>query len=255
MFIDTHAHLYSEQFNQDQDQVIRRAQAAGIEKVFLPNIDLSSVENMLSLVKVYPNFCYAMMGLHPCSVVAGFHTELNAIYDRLIQEPIIAIGEIGIDLYWDKTTLPLQREAFRIQVKWAIDLNLPIVIHARDSYNEIFEELDKLNNKYLKGVFHCFSGSKQQAEKILEYGNFYLGLGGVLTFKNSGISRFIHELPLENIILETDAPYLSPVPFRGQRNESAYVRIVGEKMAELCAISIEEVGQITSSNAKKLFNL
>lgn len=255
MLIDTHAHLYAEQFDHDRDIMITRAKNAGLEKILLPNIDVDSVEGMLQMVRDYPDFCHPMMGLHPCSVDQNFEEKLDIIYSRLHAEPIVAIGEIGIDLYWDKTTLDLQREAFRIQVKWAKDMNLPIVIHARDSYNELFEELNKLNDDRLSGVFHCFTGSKQQAEKIIDYGNFYLGLGGVLTYKNSGLSRFIQELPLEKIMLETDAPYLPPVPHRGQRNESAYVLFVAQKLAELFNLSVEEVSSTTSLNARKLFGL
>jgi TatD DNase family protein len=255
MLIDTHAHLYAEQFDQDRDAMIERAKQAGLEKILLPNIDVSSISGMMQMSNDYPNYCHPMMGLHPCSVSADFEKDLEEIYTQLHQEKIVAIGEIGIDLYWDKSTLEYQRLAFRVQVEWAKQMNLPIVIHARDSYNELFEELNKLNDDSLSGVFHCFTGSQQQAEKILSYGNFYLGLGGVLTYKNSGIGKFIAELPLDKIILETDAPYLPPVPHRGQRNESAYVLHVAEKLAELYALSLNEIGQQTSENAKKLFAL
>lgn len=255
MFIDTHAHLYADQFADDRQTMIDRAKEAGLSKILLPNIDLDSISGMLKMTKDYPGFCYAMMGLHPCSVGENYRSDLQSIYNQLHGQNIIAIGEIGIDLYWDKSTLHYQREAFRIQVQWAKELNLPIVIHARDSYNELFEELNELNDASLTGVFHCFSGSQQQAQKILSYGGFYLGLGGVLTYKNSGISKFIAELPLNKIILETDAPYLPPVPHRGQRNESSYVRFVAEKLAELYNLSIEEIGERTSQNAIELFRL
>lgn len=255
MLIDTHAHLYAELFDQDRDAMIERAKQAGLEKILLPNIDVSSISGMMQMTNDYPNYCHPMMGLHPCSVNADFEKDLEEIYTQLHQEKIIAIGEIGIDLYWDKSTLEYQRLAFRVQVEWAKQMNLPIVIHARDSYNELFEELNKLNDDSLSGVFHCFTGSQQQAEKILSYGNFFLGLGGVLTYKNSGIGKFIAELPLDKIILETDAPYLPPVPYRGQRNESAYVFHVAEKLAELYALPLDEIGQQTSENAKILFAL
>jgi TatD DNase family protein len=255
MLIDTHAHLYAEQFDQDRDAMIERAKQAGLEKILLPNIDVSSISGMMQMTNDYPNYCHPMMGLHPCSVNADFEQDLEEIYHKLHQEKIVAIGEIGIDLYWDKSTLEYQRMAFRRQVDWAKQMNLPIVIHARDSYNELFEELNNLNDDSLSGVFHCFTGSQQQAEKILSYGKFYLGLGGVLTYKNSGIGKFIAELPLDKIILETDAPYLPPVPHRGQRNESAYVLHVAEKLAELYALPLEEIGHQTSDNAKKLFAL
>ena len=227
---------------------------AGIEKLFLPNIDVNSIAGMLSLVEHYPNVCYPMMGLHPCSVEAGFEIELQKIYDALSNQAIIAIGEIGIDLFWDKTTLPLQREAFRIQVQWAKDMNLPIVIHARDSYNELFEELNVLNDERLSGVFHCFTGSLQQAEKILSYGNFYLGIGGVSTFKNSGLNTFLPQVPLDRIILETDSPYLAPVPHRGKRNESAYTASVAQHLSHLLNKSLNEIASITTQNALNLFH-
>jgi TatD DNase family protein len=254
MLIDTHTHLYLEQFDQDRDQVIQNAMDAGIEKLFLPNIDVNSIAGMLSLVEHYPNVCYPMMGLHPCSVEAGFEIELQKIYDALSNQAIIAIGEIGIDLFWDKTTLPLQREAFRIQVQWAKDMNLPIVIHARDSYNELFEELNVLNDERLSGVFHCFTGSLQQAEKILSYGNFYLGIGGVSTFKNSGLNTFLPQVPLDRIILETDSPYLAPVPHRGKRNESAYTASVAQHLSHLLNKSLNEIASITTQNALNLFH-
>jgi TatD DNase family protein len=254
MLIDTHTHLYLEQFDQDRDQVIQNAMDAGIEKFFLPNIDANSISGMMSLVEQYPNVCYPMMGLHPCSVEAGFEIELQKIYDALSNQAIIAIGEIGIDLFWDKTTLPLQREAFRIQVQWAKDMNLPIVIHARDSYNELFEELNVLNDERLSGVFHCFTGSLQQAEKILSYGNFYLGIGGVSTFKNSGLNTVLPQVPLDRIILETDSPYLAPVPHRGKRNESAYTALVAQHLSHLLNKSLEEIASITTQNALNLFH-
>jgi TatD DNase family protein len=254
MLIDTHTHLYLEQFDQDRDQVIQNAMDAGIEKLFLPNIDVNSIAGMLSLVEHYPNVCYPMMGLHPCSVEAGFEIELQKIYDALSNQAIIAIGEIGIDLFWDKTTLPLQREAFRIQVQWAKDMNLPIVIHARDSYNDLFEELNVLNDERLSGVFHCFTGSLQQAEKILSYGNFYLGIGGVSTFKNSGLNTVLPQVPLDRIILETDSPYLAPVPHRGKRNESAYTALVAQHLSHLLNKSLKEIASITTQNALNLFH-
>lgn len=254
MLIDTHTHLYLEQFDQDRDQVIQNAMDAGIEKFFLPNIDVNSITGMLALAEHYPKVCFPMMGLHPCSVKAGFEIELQKIYAALSNKSIIAIGEIGIDLFWDKTTLPLQREAFRIQVQWAKDMNLPIVIHARDSYNELFEELNVLNDERLSGVFHCFTGSLQQAEKILSYGNFYLGIGGVSTFKNSGLNTVLPQVPLDRIILETDSPYLAPVPHRGKRNESAYTALVALHLSQRLNIPIEEIATTTTQNALNLFH-
>lgn len=255
MLIDTHTHLYLEQFDQDRDQVIQNAMDAGIEKLFLPNIDVNSIAGMLSLVEHYPNVCYPMMGLHPCSVEAGFEIELQKIYDALSNKAIIAIGEIGIDLFWNKTSLPFQREAFRIQVQWAKDMNLPIVIHARDSYNELFEELNVLNDAQLSGVFHCFTGSLQQAEKILSYGNFYLGIGGVSTFKNSGLNTVLPQVPLDRIILETDSPYLTPVPHRGKRNESAYTALVARHLSHVLDKPFSEIEEQTTLNALNLFQV
>lgn len=254
MLIDTHTHLYLEQFNDDRDQVIQNAINTGLGKFFLPNIDMDSIPGMMALTEQYPNVCYPMMGLHPCSVKTGFEAELQKIYDTLADKPIIAIGEIGIDLFWDKTTLTMQRKAFRIQVQWAKDTNLPIVIHARDSYNELFEELNVLNDENLSGVFHCFTGSLQQAEKILSYGNFYLGIGGVSTFKNSGLNTVLPQVPLDRIILETDSPYLAPVPHRGKRNESAYTALVAQHLAQLLNKPLEEITSITTQNALNLFH-
>lgn len=255
MLIDTHTHLYLEQFNDDRDQVIQNAISAGLGKFFLPNIDMESIPGMMSLTQQYPNVCYAMMGLHPCSVKAGFEVELQQIYETLANKPIIAIGEIGIDMFWDKSTLPLQREAFRTQVQWAKDMNLPIVIHARDSYNELFEELNFLNDDKLSGVFHCFTGSLQQAENILSYGNFYLGIGGVSTFKNSGLNNVLPHVPLTRIILETDSPYLAPVPHRGKRNESAYTALVAEHLSHVLDKPFVEIEEQTTQNALELFGL
>ena len=249
MLIDTHTHLYLEQFDQDRDQVIQNAIDAGIEKFFLPNIDAYSISGMMVLAEQYPNVCYPMMGLHPCSVEAGFEIELQKIYDALSNKAIIAIGEIGIDLFWNKTSLPFQREAFRIQVQWAKDMNLPIVIHARDSYNELFEELNVLNDAQLSGVFHCFTGSLQQAEKILSYGNFYLGIGGVSTFKNSGLNTVLPRVPLDRIILETDSPYLAPQSKRSKTNEPSYLPETVAVIASAKGLTTEQVAAQTSANA------
>lgn len=255
MLIDTHTHLYLEQFNEDREQVIQNAIDAGLGKFFLPNIDMESIPDMMAMVHQYPNVCYPMMGLHPCSVKVGFETELNQIYDALADKPIIAIGEIGIDMFWDKSTLPLQREAFRIQVQWAKDMRLPIVIHARDSYNELFEELNVLNDDQLSGVFHCFTGSLQQADKILSYGNFYLGIGGVATFKNSGLNNVLPHVPLNRLILETDSPYLAPVPHRGKRNESAYTALVAQHLSHVLDKPYTEIEEQTTQNARNLFQV
>jgi TatD DNase family protein len=253
MLIDTHTHLYSAQFDEDRDQMIARAISQGVTKFLLPNIDLESVSGMYELVDRYPGVCYPMMGLHPCSVAENWEEQLHAIRVAFEGKPYIAIGEIGIDLYWDKSTLPFQIGAFRAQVKWAKELNLPIVIHARDSFQELFEQLDELNDSSLTGVFHCFTGGMPEAEKILSYGGFKLGIGGVVTFKKSGLDEVLNNVPLEHIILETDSPYLAPTPYRGKRNESAYVRLVAEKLAEVYACEVDEIARHTSANATTLF--
>lgn len=256
VLIDTHAHLYLEQFNEDQAEVIQRARKAGVEKIFLPNIDSSTTSNLQVLCERYPGVCYPMMGLHPCSVnESDLVHQLDHVHHELCSGKYLAVGEIGIDLYWDKTTLPLQQEAFKKQVNWAKELELPVVIHARDSFDELFELVDELNDDRLTGVFHCFTGTLEQAHHIINYGGFYLGIGGVVTFKNAGIDKTVAQLPLEHLILETDAPYLAPAPYRGQRNESAYVERVALKVADVQKCTIERIAEITTQNALKLFKL
>ena len=252
--IDTHTHLYAEAFDGDRDEMIRRAQEAGVEKFYLPNIDSTSIEGMLRLENDYPNHCFAMMGLHPCSVKENYKEELAIAKKWLDSRPFCAIGEIGIDLYWDKNFEKQQREAFLIQVEWAIDKELPIVIHSRESIDIIIDLLKEVDDARLHGVFHCFTGNLDQAEAIIEMG-FLLGLGGVLTFKNSGLDKTVKQIDLKHVILETDSPYLTPTPHRGKRNESAYVRLVAEKLAEIKARSLEEIAEITSENAERFFKL
>lgn len=255
--IDTHTHLYSEEFDNDRTEVIEKALSEGIEQLLLPNIDLTSVTGMNQLVEKYPGKCFAMMGLHPCSVDEKYKTVLDQMYKELTSNKsnYIAVGEIGMDLYWDQTFEKEQKEAFKIQTDWAKSLHLPIAIHVRNAWDELFELLDEVNNQHLKGVFHCFTGNQEQAEKALSYGGFKLGLGGVLTFKNSGLDKVIENIDMEHLILETDAPYLAPTPYRGKRNESAYVIKVAEKLADIKSISLKEVDQITTKNAKRLFNI
>lgn len=255
MIIDSHAHLYSDQFLDDIDLVIQRALNNNIQKILLPNIDIDSIQPMLDLCQKASKTCFPMMGLHPCSVNENFEADLQIIWDALHAKDIIAIGETGIDLYWDKSTLDLQTQAFRKQVGWAKKLGLPIVIHARDSYNELFDELDELNDASLSGVFHCFTGTVNQGKKIIEYGNFYLGIGGVVTFKKSDLHATIEQLPIEKILVETDAPYLAPTPHRGKRNESAYVNLVVQKLADIYNITSEEAARQTTENTKQLFKL
>lgn len=253
MFIDTHTHLFAKEFDIDRAEVVQKAINSGIKKMLLPNIDESTVDRMYNLVKQFPNNCFPMMGIHPCSVRKDVKAQLDEFYAKLKDKDFVAIGEIGIDLHWDKTTLPEQEIAFRAQIQWAKEMNLPIVIHARQSYNEIFNILDEENDENLTGVFHCFSGSLEQMKKIESYDGFKLGIGGVLTFKNTNLTETLKHTSLSNIILETDSPYLSPVPFRGKRNESSYVLHVAEKLTEVFGVALSEIESKTTQNAEKLF--
>lgn len=256
MLIDTHSHLYLAAFDEDREAMLDRARKVGVEKVLLPAIDSSHHAEMLELSNSEPDFFRPMMGVHPCSIQPeSWKQELETALKNLNNGSFCAVGEIGIDLYWDKSTLELQKEAFRIQIGWAKERNLPIVIHCRESFNEIFEVLDRENDESLRGVFHCFTGNETQAQRILEYGDFMLGLGGVLTFKNSGVDKAIANIHMKYFVLETDAPYLAPAPYRGKRNESAYVELVARKLAEVKGCSMEEVARVTTENAVKMFQL
>ena len=255
-FIDTHTHLYLEQFSEDIDTVISDSISSGIEKLFLPNISSETTKDMLDLCEKYPETCYAMMGLHPCDVKSeSMEKELLHVEEMLEKEKFIAVGEIGIDLYWDKSTLPLQKEAFIFQIDLAKKYKLPIVIHTRDSFNEAIEIVESLNDENLSGVFHCFTGSVEDAKRITDLGNFYLGIGGVLTFKNSGLDNTIKEIDIQHLLLETDSPYLAPTPFRGERNESKYILNIAEKLSEIHQISLDDVADKTTNNALKLFKI
>jgi TatD DNase family protein len=256
--IDTHAHLYSEQFDSDRELMIKRAISAGVSKFFLPNIDLDSIDGMHQLELDFPNHCYAMMGLHPCSVDSDFTHVLNKMKNLVdarfaSKKPYAAIGEIGIDLYWDKTFLIQQKEAFRVQLQWAKELNLPVVIHARESFDAIFEILDLENDSRLRGVFHCFTGNEAHAKTIIDYGGFMFGIGGVITYKKADLETIRNIIPLEKLVLETDAPYLAPTPHRGKRNESAFLIHSAQKLAECKHITLKELEQITDNNAMRLF--
>lgn len=253
MFIDTHTHLFSEEFNEDRTEVIQRCIQLGVQKMLLPNIDEDTVEGMYDLVVQFPQNCFAMMGIHPCSVKKDVVSQLAEFREQMNGKDFVAIGEIGIDMHWDKSTLPEQEIAFRTQIRWAKELKLPIVIHARESFNEIFKVLDEENDENLTGVFHCFTGKKEQIQKIDSYGGFKLGIGGVLTYKNAHLVETLKSTTLENIILETDSPYLSPVPFRGKRNESSYVLHVAEKLTEVFNVPLSEIEAQTTRNAEKLF--
>jgi TatD DNase family protein len=254
-FIDTHAHLYAKEFDEDRSEMIARAISQGVQQFLLPNIDEESIAGMHQLAKDYPDRCFAMMGVHPSSVVKDWEAQLSHIQSFFDPNIHIAIGEIGIDLYWDKSHQKEQTLAFEQQIIWAKAVGLPIVIHARDSFDEIFEVVDQHNDGQLTGVFHCFTGDVHQAQKIINYGGFKLGIGGVATFKNGGLDKVLPEVDLKHIILETDSPYLAPVPFRGKRNESSYIPLVAERLSELYNVSLATIAETTTAAAQELFKL
>jgi TatD DNase family protein len=255
MLIDTHSHIYQPVFDDDREEMVNRARLAGVEKILLPNITLESIPQMHAVCDHFPGICHPMMGLHPCDVREDFAQVLDQMFDWFSKRHYVAVGETGIDLYWDKSTLEWQKEAFRVQINWAKNLQLPIVIHARDSFHEIFEVLDELNDERLEGVFHCFTGDLEQARKIMEYGGFLMGIGGVVTFEKAGLDKVLTDIPMEYIVLETDAPYLAPKPYRGKRNESSYVSLVAQKVASILQWPVERVVSITGDNASNLFKL
>ena len=250
--IDTHTHLYSETFDGDRDAMIQRALACGVTDFFIPAIDSTYTERMFALEKKYPNHMHLMTGVHPTHVKENYKEELSHVASLLKQRSFCALGEIGIDLYWDKSFLKEQQEAFDLQIQWAKELKLPLVIHCRDAFDEVFEVLDGHDSKDLRGIFHCFTGTLDQAKKALSY-NLKLGIGGVITFKNGKIDQFLNQIPLSEIVLETDAPYLAPVPFRGKRNESSYIQEVASKVAEVYNLPFAEIASVTSKNALAIF--
>lgn len=252
-FIDTHCHLYLPEFSEDLSNVFSRAEAAGVEKFYLPAIDSSLSNNLFDLEKVYPGKCFAMAGLHPCSVNSTFMDELEKIDKLLQQRSFAAIGEIGLDFYWSKEFIDFQYECFKTQMEWALQKNMPIVIHSRNAMQETVNCVRPFSERGLKGIFHCFGGSYEEAMQIIDL-NFYLGIGGVVTYKKSGLDEVLKNIDLKHIVLETDAPYLTPVPFRGKRNESSYIKIIAQKLADIKNISLEEVAEITTANAEKIFN-
>ncbi|MEZ8826729.1 TatD family hydrolase [Vibrio amylolyticus] len=252
--IDTHAHIYASEFDNDRDEVVQRALQQGITKILLPNIDLESIDPMLRTQAAYPEICHSMMGLHPCYVDADVKQTLDTVHSWFDKHNFIAVGEIGIDLYWDKTYKSEQEMAFTTQLNWAKEMDLPVVIHTRDSITETLHLLEKEQNGQLRGVFHCFGGSVEEAKAINDLG-FHLGLGGVSTFKNGGMDKVIPHLDLNYVLLETDCPYLAPVPHRGKRNEPAYTQLVGQRVADLRELSLEDVDTLTTLNANKLFGL
>jgi TatD DNase family protein len=251
--IDTHSHIYLPEFDADREIILHSAQKAGVEKIFLPAIDSATHSQMLLLEESHPHTCIAMMGLHPCSVKENYFDELGIVRGHLEKKPFRAIGEIGLDFYWDKTFTDQQYAAFHQQVEWALEFDIPIAIHSRNSIDECTRVVAKHQQGKLRGVFHCFSGNAEQAKQIIDLG-FYLGIGGVVTFKNSGLDTVMKDVGLSHIVLETDAPYLAPVPFRGKRNEPAYLEYTAERLSIIKNMSIDEIAAITTENAEKLFN-
>jgi TatD DNase family protein len=252
--IDTHTHLYLPEFDADRDEVIQRAVSQGICKMLMPNIDTGSVDAMLSVEQRYPEICFSMIGLHPTSVKADFLTELDSLEKIFDKHRFIAIGEIGIDLYWDKTFIEQQLNAFRRQINFALERKLPVVIHSRESFREVFSVLDEFRGRTLNGVLHAFTGGIPEAEKAVSLG-FKIGIGGIITFKNSSLSEVVKSVGVENIVLETDSPYLAPSPHRGKRNESSYICLINKKISEVTGLQEERVAEITFYNSGELFNV
>lgn len=253
MYIDTHTHLYDEKFDNDREAMISSAIESGVSKMYLPNCDSSTVDSMLQVEHDFPANCFAMMGLHPCYVKENVSDELALVNAWLGKRKFFAVGEIGLDYYWDKTFIDEQKHAFRTQLEWSLHYDRPVVIHTRESTKDCIDIVSEYVGRGIRGVFHCFSGSIETAKQIIGMG-FYLGIGGVLTYKNAGLQEVVKGVDLKHIVLETDAPYLTPVPHRGKRNESAYMKIVAEKLAELKQMPLEEIARITSVNAEKLFS-
>lgn len=254
LLTDTHTHLYYETDEVKQAALLQRCFDQGIDRLFLPNVDVASISRIDELVSRYPQNCFAMSGLHPCEVGENYADVLAEIKASIPARKIYAIGEIGIDLYWDKSTLKFQQEAFAMQIGWAKEMGLPIVIHCREAFDEVFEVLEQHKDEKLFGILHCFTGNVEQARRCIDLG-FYLGIGGVLTYKKAGLDLVLYDIPLEHIVLETDSPYLAPVPFRGKPNESSYLIHIAKKVAEIYQLSIEEVAEITTANSRKIFNV
>ena len=254
MLIDTHTHLYASEFAADRADVIDRAMEAGVLQFVLPAIDSKNTEAMHAIKRDYPNNMHLMMGLHPTHVGDTVNEELAHIYAQLQQHKFVAVGEIGMDLYWDKTYKKAQQKAFAQQITWALEFDLPIVIHCRDAFDEIFEVLEGVNNTKLRGVFHCFTGNAVQAQRAIDL-NMFIGIGGVVTFKNGGLAETLTQIPLASVVLETDAPYLAPTPHRGKRNESSFLPLIATKVASVYGLNTHLIAQITTQNAKKLFGI
>ena len=254
MITDTHTHLYVEQFDADREAMILRAKSVGVSRFFIPAIDSSYHKRMFDLEKYHPNEVFLMMGVHPTSVKTNYKEELAKVKEWIDQRDFYAIGEIGIDLYWDTSFLKEQQDAFRIQIQWAKEKKWPIVIHCREAFDEIFEILEQEVNDDLRGIFHCFTGNLEQAEKAISF-NMKLGIGGVVTFKNGKINQFLNQISLEHIVLETDSPYLAPKPYRGKRNESSYIRYIIDTLATIYGKDFDEIAQITTQNSKDIFGI
>ena len=253
MFIATHTHLYSTKFSEDREAMLQRALDAGVTKLFLPNVDHESIAGMHALVAAHPDNCFAMMGLHPCHVGEQNDAAMAEVEQLLRTGAYCAVGEIGIDLYWDKTWLGQQQEVFRQHIRWAKELALPIAIHCRESFEEVIEIVEAENDDRLRGVFHCFTGTADHARRVIALGDFYLGIGGVVTYPKGGLFETMREVGPDHCVLETDAPYLAPVPFRGKRNESSYIPHIAAKLAEVTGRSVDEIARITTANAEQLF--
>ena len=254
MLVDTHCHLYLDEFKTDITEVLKRAEEESIKKFYLPGIDSTEIDNILLLEKNFPGKCIAMMGLHPCSVKENYLDELAIVAAWLSKRKFAAVGEIGLDFYWDKTFIQQQYTAFRMQIELSLQYNLPIVIHTRNAMQETIDVVKEFVPKGARGIFHCFGGSYENAKEIIDAG-FYLGIGGVITYKNAGLAEVLHKIDLKHLVLETDSPYLTPVPFRGKRNESSYLKYVLEKLAQIKNVSVEEVAAVTTANAEKIFGL
>jgi TatD DNase family protein len=252
-FIDTHTHIFSEEFDSDIREVVQRAGEAGVNRFYLPNIDVESIDRLHALSDRYSGLCYPMMGLHPTSVGADFRKDLAIIESWFEKRKYIAIGEIGLDLYWDKTFLKEQVDAFETQLQWSIERNLPVAIHTREAFPEVFESIHKVGAEKLRGVFHSFSGSREELEEIVRLQNFMIGINGIVTYKNAKFGDYLPLLPIERVLLETDAPYLSPVPHRGKRNEPAYLPVIAGKLAEIYELPLEIVAEEITGNARRLF--
>lgn len=250
---DTHTHLYSKEFDSNQNELIQTAIDSGITRLFMPNVDSESIPGMFQVEKQFPNNCFAMMGLHPCSVGAKYQQELQVVEYWLNKRKFVAIGEIGIDLYWDKTFFEQQQDAFRTQIQLAKKYNIPYIIHSRNSFDEVYDIVNEFKEDKIKAIFHCFSGNVEQAQKVIALGNFKLGIGGVVTFKNSGLDKVVEAIDLKHLVLETDAPYLAPMPHRGKTNHPEYLMLIAKKIAEIKNISVEEVAEVTTQNSKEVF--